>query len=52
MENLKQDAPLPAIPLILPGFIIPPQPTLSHQIAPEYAPEGQTGPKFAPHRTE
>jgi hypothetical protein len=40
MENLKQDAPLPTIPLIFLGFFIPSRPTLSHLVPPDSAPEG------------
>ncbi|GEL75565.1 hypothetical protein MVI01_73490 [Myxococcus virescens] len=40
MENLKQDAPLPYIPLILPGFVVPPYPTLSHLNPSDSALEG------------
>ncbi|ATB26896.1 integrase family protein [Melittangium boletus DSM 14713] len=39
-KNLKQDAPLPTIPLILLGFFIPSRPTLSHVVPPDSAPEG------------
>jgi hypothetical protein len=37
MENPKQDAPLPTIPLIFLGFVIPSRPTLSHLIPPDSA---------------
>jgi hypothetical protein len=39
-KNLKQDAPLPTIPSIFLGFLIPSRPTLSHLIPPDSAPEG------------
>jgi len=37
MENLRQDAPLPSIPLILLGFVVPPCTTLCHLVPPESA---------------
>lgn len=37
MENLKQDAPSPTIPLMLLAFIVPPCPTLYPLIPPESA---------------
>ena len=40
IENPKQDALLPAIALILPGFVIPPRPTPFPRIPPQTTLEG------------
>ena len=48
IENLKQDALLPAIALISLGSGIPPRPTLSPGVPPRTTLEGHTGGTCAP----